>query len=80
MVKDSMCNEEIRRKDMGVDTSQALVIENRGRSKNKGLKGHSKSRCKSQMKGKFSCYHYGKDGHIKRNCKVFKKEQKGKKI
>jgi hypothetical protein len=33
MVKDSLFNEESRRKDMGKDDAQALVTENRGRSK-----------------------------------------------
>lgn len=27
----------------------------------------------------FTCYHYDKEGHIKRNCKTFKREQKIKK-
>ena len=31
MVKDSLLNEETRRKDMGKDIAQALVTENRGR-------------------------------------------------
>ena len=32
MVKDSLLNEESRRKDIGKDIAQALVTENRGRS------------------------------------------------
>ena len=32
MVKDSLLNEENRRKDIGKDIAQALVTENRGRS------------------------------------------------
>uniref|UniRef100_A0A2N9FPX7 Integrase catalytic domain-containing protein n=1 Tax=Fagus sylvatica TaxID=28930 RepID=A0A2N9FPX7_FAGSY len=39
MVKDSLFNEETRRKDMGKDDAQALVTENRGRSKGRNSKG-----------------------------------------
>ena len=44
MVNDSLFNEEIRRKDMGKDDAQALVTENRGRSKGRNSKGRGKSR------------------------------------
>ncbi|VFQ74376.1 unnamed protein product [Cuscuta campestris] len=33
VTKESMFNEELRTKEMGVDISQALVVENRGRRK-----------------------------------------------
>ena len=36
MVKDSLLNEETRRKDMGKDIAHALVTENRGRNKKIG--------------------------------------------
>ena len=39
MVKDSLLNEETRRNDMGKDIAQALIIENRGRSKSRSSKG-----------------------------------------
>ena len=39
MVKDSLFNEETRRKDMGKDITQALVTKNRGRSKSRSSKG-----------------------------------------
>ena len=72
MVINSLFNEEIRRKDfMGNDT-HALVIESRGRSKNRGPFGHNKSRGRSKSRGKIQCYHYGKIGHMKRNCKILK--------
>uniref|UniRef100_A0A2N9FEG0 Integrase catalytic domain-containing protein n=1 Tax=Fagus sylvatica TaxID=28930 RepID=A0A2N9FEG0_FAGSY len=38
MVRDSLFNEETRRKDMGKDDAQALVTENRGRSKGEILR------------------------------------------
>ena len=41
-VKDSRFNEEIRRKDLGIDNSQALIIENRGRRKSRGRSRKSK--------------------------------------
>lgn len=36
MVKDNIHNEEIRCKDMSVDTSQVLITENNGRRKSRG--------------------------------------------
>ncbi|VFQ66421.1 unnamed protein product [Cuscuta campestris] len=44
VIKESMFNEELRRKEMGVDISQALVVENRGISKSRGPKGRGKSK------------------------------------
>ena len=72
MVKDSLFNEETRRKDMGKDNAQTLVTENRGRSKTRNSKGHSKSRSKLELKGKFKCFYCDKEGHIRRNCKTWK--------
>ena len=72
MVKDSLLNEETRRKDMGKDIAHALVIENRGRSKCRSSKGRGKSRSRSKTKGKFKCFYRDKEGHIKRNCKAWK--------
>ena len=43
VVKDSLFNEETRRKDMGKDNAQALVIENSGKSKTRNSKGCGKS-------------------------------------
>ena len=57
--------------------SQALVTENRGRNKgrmsrpqNDKSRGRSKSRSKD-----YACYHCGKPGHMKKNCRVLKREQ-----
>ena len=44
MIKDSLLNEETRRKDMGKDIAHAFVIENKGRSKSRSSKGRGKSR------------------------------------
>ena len=43
MINDSLFNEETRRKDIGKDDAQALVTENRGRSKGRNSKGCGKS-------------------------------------
>ncbi|KAA8515633.1 hypothetical protein F0562_018756 [Nyssa sinensis] len=79
-VSSSLFNEETRRKLAGTDNAQALVSENRGRSKNRGHKGHGKSKGRSQSRGKSTergkCYHCGKEGHLKRNCYTWKREQK----
>ena len=72
MVKDSLFNEETRRKDMGKDNTQALVTENKGRSKTRNSKGRGKSRSQSESEGKFKCFYCDKECHIKRNCKAGK--------
>ena len=76
MVKNSLLNEETRRKDMGKDIAHALVIENRGTSKSRSSKGQGKSKSQSESKAKFKCFYYDKEGHIKRNCKAWKNKQK----
>ena len=76
MVKDSLLNEETRRKDMGKNIAQALVTENRGRSKSRNYKGRGKSRSWSESKGKFKCFYCDKECHIKRNYKAWKNKQK----
>ncbi|KAA8515033.1 hypothetical protein F0562_018180 [Nyssa sinensis] len=79
-VSSSLFNEETRRKLAGTDNAQALVSENRGRSKNRGHKGHGKSKGRSLSRGKSAekgkCYHCGKEGDLKRNCYAWKREQK----
>ena len=54
--------------------SQALSIENRGRSKGRTLiSQNDKSRGWSKSRGKdYACYHYGKKGHMKKNYRVWK--------
>ena len=51
MVKDSLLNEETRRKDMGKDITHALVTENKGRSESRSSKGRGKSKSWSESKG-----------------------------
>ena len=76
IVKDSLLNEETRKKDMDKDIAHALVTENRGRSKSISSKGRGKSRNRLESKGKFKCFYCDKEGHIKRNCKAWKNKQK----
>ncbi|KAA8538269.1 hypothetical protein F0562_027908 [Nyssa sinensis] len=79
-VSSSLFNEETRRKLVDTDNAQALISENRGRSKNRGYKGHGKSKRRSQFRGKSTekgkCYHCGKEGHMRKNCYAWKREQK----
>ena len=74
--KDSMLNEENRRKDLGLSSSQALVIENKGRSKSIGQLSKANDRSQSQPQRKLKCYRYNEEGHLKRNCKAWKNKEK----
>lgn len=85
MVQDALLNEEARRKEMGSQHSQALVTENksqgRGRSRNRyNNRGNdrSKSRTRGQSKSWVKCFHCGLEGHMQRNCRKLKREQKQK--
>ena len=59
MVRNSLFNEEIQRKDFLDNDTHALITENRGQSKSRGPSGHNKSRGKSKSRGKIKCYHCG---------------------
>jgi transposase InsO family protein len=79
MVKDSMFNEEARRKEQGISSqSEALVTEKRGRSKSRKPRKYDsrdKSKGKSCSRSDIKCFFCGKLGHMKRECRKFKKEQ-----
>ena len=72
VVRNNLFNEEIRRKDFVGNDTYALVTENMGRSKSRGPSKYNKSRGRSKYRGKIKCYHCGKIGHMKRNCKILK--------
>ncbi|KAI5312739.1 hypothetical protein L3X38_041913 [Prunus dulcis] len=76
--------EEARRKEQGVVAkSEALVSEYRGRTNNKKFhrrdksKGRSRdgSRGRSKTRNDLEFYHCGGIGHMKRECRLFKREQ-----
>ena len=72
MVRNSLFNEEIQRKDFVGNDTHALVTENKGPSKSRGPFGHNNSRGRFKFGGKIKCYHCGKIGHMKRNYKILK--------
>jgi hypothetical protein len=66
MVKDSMFNEETRRKEHGISShTEALITEKRGGSKSRKPRGddnRDKSRGKSKTRKEIKCPHCGKLG------------------
>ena len=79
-VRDSILNEEIRRKDSGETGGSANMA--RGRTNKKGAYAQkNKSRSKSKEKQvEVTCYQCGRKGHKKPDCRYYKKEQERKKI
>ncbi|KAM2547237.1 hypothetical protein TB1_018567 [Malus domestica] len=73
-VQNNMLNEKIRRKTSGTDSSQILVIENRRRSKSRGPRGHGRSPSQSKSRFRGACHHCGNEGHMKKNCRVWRRE------
>ncbi|GKV14795.1 hypothetical protein SLEP1_g25613 [Rubroshorea leprosula] len=80
IAKNKIFEEEKRMRALGVFSqpdTQALVMENRGRSKTReprGRGGRSRSKSKSGVK----CYHCVQLGHMKRNCYLLKGKDKKK--
>uniref|UniRef100_A0A2N9GXF9 CCHC-type domain-containing protein n=1 Tax=Fagus sylvatica TaxID=28930 RepID=A0A2N9GXF9_FAGSY len=82
-IRDLILSEEVRRRDACIDNAegQAFVTENRGRSRNKWrndqatFNDRSKSIDKSQHTETRECFHCGKKGHIRINCRHWRKEQ-----
>ena len=82
-IRDLILSEEVHRRDACIDNAegQAFVTKNRGRSRNKWhndratFNDRSKSRDKSQYTETRECFHCGKKGHIRMNCRHWRKEQ-----
>ena len=72
MVRNSLFNEKIRRKDIVGKTHMPLSRRTTGRRKIRGPFAHNKSRGRSKSRGKIKYYHCGKIGHMERNCKILK--------
>jgi hypothetical protein len=74
-------SEEMRRKNKGETSGNALNMENRGRQKDrgKGSRNHENSRkdiSKSRF-GKIECWNCGNKGHLKKDCRAPKKQRDG---
>ena len=79
MVKESLLNEEARKKK-GESSFGVLVSEKPegcGRSKSRYPQGHgSKDMSRGRSKNS-KCFHCNKMGHMKRECRLLKREQSG---
>ena len=79
-------SEEVCRRDANIDNAQnqAFVTENKSRGRSRGpnywkFNDRSQSRDRSQFKEIRECFHCGKNGHLRRDCWHWNKEQnKGK--
>ena len=71
MVRNSLFNKEILRKDFVGNYIHALVTEDKGRNIRQESFGQNKSSVRSKSRDKIKCYHCG-EGHKKRNCKFLK--------
>ena len=85
-IRDLILSEEVRKRDANIENAQdqAFVMENKSRGRSRGpndrkFNGRSQSRDRSQFKETRDCFHCGKNGHLKRDCWHWNKEQnKGK--
>ena len=83
MVKNSMLNEEARKKEKGdASSSDAYVAETHGKNENRGCsntrfqqgKSKPRGRSKSKQRKDITCFHCGNPGHIKSECRKYKRE------
>ena len=80
-VKDSLLNEEARRKEKGESSYGILVHEKQERQEKPEKHGRSQSRNSHGFRGRsksikyIKCYHGNKVGQIRKECRIWKKEQ-----
>uniref|UniRef100_A0A0D3CIC1 CCHC-type domain-containing protein n=1 Tax=Brassica oleracea var. oleracea TaxID=109376 RepID=A0A0D3CIC1_BRAOL len=78
-VTDILLNEEVHRKErVSSSYSEANIVDRRGREE---TRGHNRSRGRDQSLGRskscprVTCYYCGKPGHMKSECRFFKKDK-----
>ena len=81
-IRDLILSEEVRRRNANIDNAQdqAFVTKNNSKGRSKGpndrkFNGRSQSRDRSQFKETRECFHCGKNGHLRRDCWQWNKEQ-----
>jgi gag-polypeptide of LTR copia-type/Zinc knuckle len=81
MVKDSMLNEELRRKEFEITSeSSTLVIKNRGKSTHRNSHDddkQDKSKRRSKSRKGIICYYCKKPDHMKNECRKLKAKNDG---
>lgn len=78
IMKDNLLNEEARRKENGESSFGTLVLEKQERSGIRQSRNARKYRGRSKSKKKknsIKWYHYNKLDHMKKECRIWKKEQ-----
>ena len=79
MMKDSLFNEEARRKEFAsINQTEAHIAENRGRPMFKGSQSQEKSRGRSKSKKRFTCFYSQNPGHKQCKYRIWKWDMKSK--
>ncbi|URE40384.1 hypothetical protein MUK42_35170 [Musa troglodytarum] len=79
MVKDSLLNEDARRKEQGESSSGALVTEKQERRERSHSRNPHGYRGRSKSRRDIRCFHCNRPGHMKKECRFWKREQNEKK-